>query len=113
MNVTTNDLANITSSECAKLDCAWCVDPLHEGATILYMQYFNLDVTKRDMVTIGQGHNFTQENTLMFIDTDEGPNSVAVENDRLWIRVIREDSRSNTLVKFHFGWAQELCKSWM
>ncbi|XP_072033306.1 CUB and sushi domain-containing protein 3-like [Amphiura filiformis] len=108
LNITANVLTNITTSECSKTDCTWCINPLAEGVTILYMKYFNLDVTSDDMMTIGHGYNFTQENTLMHIDANEGPNSVVVEDTRMWIKVIRQDTRSRTLVKFQLGWSQEL-----
>ena len=110
VNITTTQLTTISSEDCSKQECTWCIEPLENGATKLYFEFFKPDVTSADIVIVGYGYNFTRQNELVNIETTEVPNSITVADTRLWVRMIRGDDRSHSVVEFQLGWSSALCE---
>ena len=110
VNITTTQLITISSEDCSKQECTWCSEPLENGATQLFFEFFRPDVSSADIVIVGNGHNFTRQNQLVNIETTEVPNSITVADTRLWVRLIRAEDRSRSVVEFQLGWSSVLCE---
>ena len=112
VNVTESALVDVSSKDCSKRECVWCVNPTStSGVTMLHFEMFTIDAQKQDRLSVGYGYNFSQENTLVFLNTSQYPSTVAVENTRLWIRMsFQDDLSSGTSFDIQLGWVNTLCE---